>query len=105
MDSSLVGAGRMGATPHPKATIASYGNKHCKARKPTGPTASGANQRPLEDIDTVGVTGSIPVSPTKAPELLASSAPGPYFVSEVSTEPQVLCSRPIMILSGHAGAL
>ena len=98
-------SGHMGATPQPKPTVVSRGNQRRRSRNSGKSNLSESNQRSRESIDTVGVTGSIPVSPTKTPELLASSAPGTYFVPEVSTEPQVLCSRPILILSWHAGTL
>jgi hypothetical protein len=61
---SRTGSGHMGATPQPKRTIASEGNQHWRFRKSGISNVSGSNQRPAESIDTVGVTGSIPVSPT-----------------------------------------
>jgi hypothetical protein len=61
---SRTGSGHMGATPQPKRTIASEGNQHWSFRKSGISNVSGSNQRPAESIDTVGVTGSIPVSPT-----------------------------------------
>ena len=103
MHCSQIGAGRMGATPQPKATIASYGNKHCKARKSTGPTVSGVNQRPLEDIDTVGVTGSIPVSPTmEAPDPGASI----HFRGLAGVGLSTKCQRDLAACGGtvHPGA-
>ena len=64
MHCSPIGSGHMGATPQPKQTIASHDNQHRRSRKSGVSNVSKANQRSGESIDTVGVTGSIPVSPT-----------------------------------------
>jgi len=61
---SRTGSGHMGATPQPKPTIASGDNQHRRFRKSGVSNLSESNQRSGESIDTVGVTGSIPVSPT-----------------------------------------
>jgi hypothetical protein len=58
------GSGHMGATPQPKGTVASSDNQRRKFRKSGVSNVSESNQRSGESIDTVGVTGSIPVSPT-----------------------------------------
>jgi hypothetical protein len=68
------GSGHMGATPQPKRTVASSDNQRRKFRKSGVSNVSESNQRSGESIDTVGVTGSIPVSPTtKPPDSGASS--------------------------------
>jgi hypothetical protein len=61
---SRTGSGHMGATPQPKRTVASDDNQHRKCRKSGTSNVTEGNQRSGESIDTVGVTGSIPVSPT-----------------------------------------
>jgi hypothetical protein len=61
---SQIGLGHMGATAQPKRTIASYDNQRRRCRKSGISNVSESNQRSGESIDTVGVTGSIPVSPT-----------------------------------------
>jgi hypothetical protein len=63
-DNSQIGSGHMGATPQPKRTVFSHGNQHRRSRKPGITNVSECNQLSGESIDTVGVTGSIPVSPT-----------------------------------------
>ncbi len=60
----LAGSGHMGATPQPNQSIANHGNQRRKVRKSGISNVSERNQRSGESIDTVGVTGSIPVSPT-----------------------------------------
>jgi len=59
-----IGSGHMGATPQPKATVASADNQRRRFRKSGITNLAEHNQRSEESIDTVGVTGSIPVSPT-----------------------------------------
>jgi hypothetical protein len=51
-----------------------------EAPKTNGSNASEGNQRFRESIDTVGVTGSIPVSPTMRPGITGLEWPGPYSV-------------------------
>jgi hypothetical protein len=64
VERSHIDPGRMGATPQPETTIASHDNQQRRFRKSGRSNASKRNQRSGESIDTVGVTGSIPVSPT-----------------------------------------
>jgi hypothetical protein len=71
-----IGSGHMGATPQPKQTIASHDNQHRRSRKSGISNASESNQRSGESIDTVGVTGSIPVSPTLGGPVFLSSRGG-----------------------------
>src|SRR6266702_3482411 len=59
-----IGSGHMGATPQPNRTVASDDNQRRRFRNSGVSNLSGINQRSGESIDTVGVTGSIPVSPT-----------------------------------------
>jgi hypothetical protein len=61
---SRTGSGHMGATPQSKRTIAGGDNQRRRFRKSGISNVSESNQRSGESIDTVGVTGSIPVSPT-----------------------------------------
>jgi hypothetical protein len=76
---SRTGSGHMGATPQPKGTVASVGNQHGRSSKSGNSNVSECNQRPGESIDTVGVTGSIPVSPTT----YRPRNPGPVAISGV----------------------
>jgi hypothetical protein len=62
-----IGSGHMGATPQPNRTVASDDNQRRRFRNSGVSNLSGINQRSGESIDTVGVTGSIPVSPTPEP--------------------------------------
>jgi hypothetical protein len=59
-----IALGHMGATPQPKRTAASHDNQRRKCRNSGISNLSEVNQPSGESIDTVGVTGSIPVSPT-----------------------------------------
>jgi hypothetical protein len=61
-------SGHMGATPQPNRTVANGDNQLRTFSKSGVSNVNEGNQRWGESIDTVGVTGSIPVSPTtKAP--------------------------------------
>jgi hypothetical protein len=73
---SRTGSGHMGATPQPKGTVASVGNQHGRSRGSGISNGSESNQRSGESIDTVGVTGSIPVSPTLGGPVFLSSRGG-----------------------------
>jgi hypothetical protein len=58
-------------------TVASGGNQRGRCRKPGVSNVSRTNQRFGESIDTVGVTGSIPVSPTRLNEAERACSFGP----------------------------
>jgi hypothetical protein len=73
---SRTGSGHMGATPQPKRTMASGDDQRRRFRKSGVSDVSESNQRSGESIDTVGVTGSIPVSPTDG-----GPVPGPPVIS------------------------
>jgi hypothetical protein len=91
---SRTGSGHMGATPQPKRTVASEDNQHRKCRKSGLSNVTEGNQRSGESIDTVGVTGSIPVSPTFQM---------PYVYWSRGTWPEVrTCCRAIHVLSSQA---
>jgi hypothetical protein len=57
-------SGHMGATPQPNQTVTSDSSQRRRFRKSGLSNVIGSNQHSGESIDTVGVTGSIPVSPT-----------------------------------------
>jgi hypothetical protein len=85
-----IGPGHVGTTPQPKATVASDHNQRRRFRKSGISNLTGSNQRSGESIDTVGVNGSIPVSPTyRAWNHWLPVVSGPYFVPTVTTERQV----------------
>jgi len=67
----------MGATPQPNRTVVIDDNQHSRSRNSGISNRSEINQPSGESIDTVGVTGSIPVSPTT----YRPRFPGPVAVS------------------------
>jgi hypothetical protein len=85
------GSGHMGATPQPKRTVASSDNQRRKFRKSGVSNVSESNQRSGESIDTVGVTGSIPVSPTTKPPDSGASSHVRIFLGPFSGHASVGC--------------
>jgi hypothetical protein len=84
--------------------VASHQNQHVQRRKIPDSTRcrpGRRSQRLLYNFDTVGVTGSIPVSPTTAPPALRHRRPAPSRAS--GSRPRITCTNDRIAGSARLG--